>query len=501
MRDLWSESDAADISRQFGPKWGEDLALQAYCSRLLAGEKEFALPGGASLSVKGSRANVFGENAPAMWIMEAGGASPSGFVAVDLLYLRRLRELKSLADGELIEELRTHVFHSGAPVPPPETMAHALLPMKYVIYARAGAVLALAEQGDGAQVTSGELGGPAVLVPHFGPAFEAAKAAAEAYEARPQAQAVIWAGHGIVTWGDTARAAYCSLVEIVSRAEAYLDRQAPPVTYVLPATQEIDARIKITAPIVRGLLARRMTDSGQTFGRVILRPLCSPEVNGLLAGTRGKEVALMAPLAAANAAITKPFSVWVDSPDYGDPEHLRRQVSEAMDQFERSYKEYYSRNAPVNGGQARQVDSAPAVVVMPGVGALCAGTDVAASATVRDAAEATFAPRSRLTATAVSQSMPEAELFRQEHSAFARPKPNPRRCPAGSHWSPAPRERSARASPRGSCAADVRWRSATSPEKGCVVCARSTARNTASWSWSCRSMLPIRLKLRRRSER
>lgn len=425
MQNRWSESEAAQFRERYGPKWGEDLALQAYCSRLLGDEKEFALPGGANLSVKGFRRNIFGESAPAMWIMEAGGEPPAGLIAVDLPYLRRLRDLKALADRELIEELRTHVFDSGAPTPPPETLAHALLPMKYMVHAHSGVVLALAEQEDGTQIAREALGGSVIFLPYCGSAFEAAKAAAEACEAQLDAQAVIWANHGILTWGETAHAAFCSLVEIVTRAEACLNRQIPSVTYVLPTAQEIEARIKKAAPIVRGLLARRMTDSGQVLSRVILRPLSSPEVNGLLTSERGKELALMPPLVSDNAAITKPLPMWVDSPDYGDPARLRRQVSEAIDQFARNYDEYYSRNAHACSGQTTRFDSAPSVVILPGLGALCAGPDVAVSAAVRDAAEATLVPRSCIAATAAWQPLPESELFRWEYGAFGRPKAEP----------------------------------------------------------------------------
>src|ERR1039458_6984053 len=368
MQNRWSGSEATHFKERYGPKWGEDLALQAYCSRLLGDEKEFALPGATNLSVKGVRTNVFGKIVPAMWIMEAGGEPPAGLIAVDLPYLRRLRDLKALADRELIEELRTHVIDSGAPAPPPETLAHAFLPMKYMIYARSGAVLALVDQENGTQIGRGELGGSMVLVPYCGSAFEAAKAAAEACEAQPDAQAVIWANHGILTWGETASAAFYSLVEIVTRAEAYLDRRAPSITCVLPTAQEIDARIKKAAPIVRGLLARRINDFGHALSRVILRPLSSPEINGLLASECGKRLALMPPLVSDNAAITKPFPMWVDSPDYGDPERLRRQVSEAIDEFARSYDEYYSRNAGTSCGQNARRDSAPRVVIMPGLG-------------------------------------------------------------------------------------------------------------------------------------
>ncbi len=410
MQNRWTQSEAAEYQERFAPLWGEDLALQAYCAHLLATEKELALPGWASVSVKGSRSNVFGENVPALWIIEAGSDLPAA-AEVDLSYLRRLRTLNSLADAALLEELRTHVFGSGTPTPPPETLAHAFLPMKYVVHAHSSAVLAVAGHG---------LGGPAILLPGCTSAFAAAKAAAQACDVQSDAQAVIWANHGVLTWGETAREAFDALVEIVTRAEVCLDRETRPVAYVLPAAHEIEARTKIAAPVVRGLLVRRQAASGQVLGRVIVRPLGSPEVNALLAGDCGKELALMPPLALDNVAITKPHPMWVDSPGYLDPARLRGQVAHALDQFARDYEEYYSRNA-AGREPATRVDAAPRVVLLPGLGALCAGPDVRTSAAVRDAAQATFFPRSRLAPTAAGHAIPESDLFRCEYSPFLQP--------------------------------------------------------------------------------
>lgn len=415
MKNRWSQIEAAQFQEQYKPGWGEDLALQAYCSRLLAGEKEFALPGAANISVKGRRNNVFGESVPAMWMMETGIEPPASPAVGDLSYLRRLGTLTALADSELIEELRTHMFGSAAATPAPETLAHALLPMKYVLHAHSGAVLAMADQ---------EPAGSAILIPGCGSAFEAAKAAAEAWNAHRDAQAVIWAGHGILTWGETAREAFETLVDIVTRAEDCLNRLTRPVTYVLPGANEIQERIKIAAPVVRGLLARRQLASGHVLSHLIVRPLSSPEVNGLLAGECGRELALMPPLVSDNAAITKARLMWVDAPDYDDPARLRGQVAQAMDEFAHSYGEYYSRNV-AGRGRAGDCDSAPRVVILPGLGALCAGPDVWTSSAVRGAAEATFVPRSRLAPGAPGRVVPEDELFRREYSPFVRPPAAP----------------------------------------------------------------------------
>jgi NAD(P)-dependent dehydrogenase (short-subunit alcohol dehydrogenase family)/rhamnose utilization protein RhaD (predicted bifunctional aldolase and dehydrogenase) len=303
-----------------------------------------------------------------------------------------------------------------------EILLHSFLPMKYVLYAHCGAVLALAEQADGAPLLQEALGDTVALIPDYASALGSAKAAAEVCEAQPGVQAAVWANHGVLAWGETARAAFDSLAEIVRRAESYLEGHTPAITFVLPSTQEVEARIRSAAPIVRGLLAQKMTDGREALSRVILRSLSSQEIQNLLAGGCGKSVALMPPLFSVDTAITKPLPMWVDAPDYGDPARLRQQVSEAIDRYARAYDEYYSHNAATFRADSRRSDSAPRVVVMPGLGALCGGPDVATSVAVRDAIEATLIPRCRVGAGAAWRPVPESELFCREYSAFVRGK-------------------------------------------------------------------------------
>ena len=49
-----------------------------------------------------------------------------------------------------------------------------------------------------------------------------ALAVAAAYEVNPRARGMVWIKHGIMTWGETARASYDAMIEFVSRAEEFI---------------------------------------------------------------------------------------------------------------------------------------------------------------------------------------------------------------------------------------------------------------------------------------
>jgi rhamnose utilization protein RhaD (predicted bifunctional aldolase and dehydrogenase)/NAD(P)-dependent dehydrogenase (short-subunit alcohol dehydrogenase family) len=420
MRNQWSASEAARVVERFGPRWGEDLALQVYGSSLLGAEKELAAPGGGTLSLKSTRPNVLGENVPALFLMRCGQESPAEHIALDLAYLRRMRGASALTDDELFNEFRTHLFDFRSPAPPPETLAHAFLEAKFVVHARSNAVLALASGAEGRRNVAEALGEGVMVVPYARPGLELARATAEASGAAAGARAVIWAHHGLVTWGETACAAYSSLIELLTRAEEYLDRRARRPGGPAAAPQELEDRLLRIAPIVRGLIARKMCDSDQDLGRVIVRPLSDRGILELLASERGKALAQAQPLECGHLALTKPFPLWVDAPDYGDLERLRGQLRSAMEEYSRDYEAYCSRNGESGNARRGVFDSTPRVVLLPGLGALCAGPDAVSSAAVRGAAEAMLAAKARIPDVGDCPALPEPELFRLERGVFQR---------------------------------------------------------------------------------
>src|SRR5881397_2882091 len=213
MRSRWSDEEAAACVARYGARWGEELALRTYTSRLLGAEDRLVLHGGGNTSVKGTFTNRLGETISAIYVKASGHdlatLEPEGLPGLDLGYLRKLRVLDTLDDEAMANELRTHLFDARSATPSLETLVHAFLPEKFVDHTHADAILALTNQAGGERLVRDALGDEVTVLGYVHPGM-------------------VWVRHGLMTWGPTARAAYEAMIELVTRAETYLARRAAP---------------------------------------------------------------------------------------------------------------------------------------------------------------------------------------------------------------------------------------------------------------------------------
>ena len=240
MENRWSENKANEFLSRYGPKWGEDLALRTYSSRLLGAETSLVLHGGGNTSVKATHTNLLGEQVPAIFVKASGFdmalIEPEGHSGLDLEYLLKLRKLPGLSNPQMVNEFRTHLFDCSSSTPSIETLVHAFLPKKFIDHTHADAVLALTNQLDGEKIIREALGERIIILKYVKPGFKLAKAAAEAFDAHPNAIGMVWMHHGLATWGDTAHESYSIMIELVTRAEQYLNHHTTRPLKVLFST-------------------------------------------------------------------------------------------------------------------------------------------------------------------------------------------------------------------------------------------------------------------------
>src|SRR2546428_8156396 len=105
MRSRWSDEEAAAVVARYGARWGEELALRTYTSRLLGAEDRLVLHGGGNTSGKGTFTNRLGEGVPAVYVKASGHhpatPEPQGLPRLDLPSLRKLRGL-AVPDDEAL---------------------------------------------------------------------------------------------------------------------------------------------------------------------------------------------------------------------------------------------------------------------------------------------------------------------------------------------------------------------------------------------------------------
>lgn len=428
MQNRWRENEATQFIANYAGRWGQDLALRTYASRLLGAEEALVLHGGGNTSVKGTYTNILGERIPAIYVKASGhdmaAIEPAGHPGLDLAHLRKLRALPELSDELMLQEFRAHLLDPRAPNPSLETLAHAFLPAKYIDHTHADAILALTNQVHGDKLVKQALGDEVIVLEYVRPGFQLAKAAAAAFDRNPGAKAMVWLRHGLVTWGETARESYDAMIELVTRAEEFLAKRAakPLVVKVSTPLATAQERLPRVAPILRGLLAQPSGNADQPFLRVVLQPLISREVLDFVDSERGRAVALTPPLTSDHLIRTKAWPLWIDAPAYDDPERLREQISRAIQDYAAAYDAYVERHAARLPGSLTRFDSLPRVVLMPGLGAVSAGKDVAAARIARDITAHTLAVKAQVAAMGSYGGLPEAELFDMEYQSFQHAK-------------------------------------------------------------------------------
>lgn len=428
MESRWSEEEAAKFVADYGAKWGEELALRTYSSRLIGLEEEVVLHGGGNASVKGVCRNAWGEEIPAIYVKGSGCdlaiITPQEYAPLDLGYLRRLRTLASLSDDRMANEFRTHVLDCHSPSPSIETLAHAFLPAKYVDHTHADAILALTNQESGEDWVRDALGEKVVILPYVRPGFELAREAIKALEAFPEATGMVWMHHGLVTWGETARESYERTIELVTAADRYLERKAKHPLSIKASTsiETANGRLERVAPIVRGLLAQPTGDENQPWRRMVLNALINRDVLNFVDSEQGKRLAISPPLTTDHLIRTKSLPMWVDSPEFSDLEKLRDQISKAIAGYVAAYDAYFERHSAGLAPGVPRRDPYPRVILMPGLGALCAGRNSRASRIARDITAHTLAVKAKVAAMGEYQGLDECHLFNMEYHMFQHAK-------------------------------------------------------------------------------
>src|SRR5437899_2332912 len=356
MNNRWSDAEARQFSDRYAPRWGDALALRVYTSRLIGAEPDLVMHGGGNTSVKMQKHNLLGERVEVLCVKGSGwdldSIEPQGFPAIELSWLRRLRKLEALSDEEMVNQLRTHLFDANAPNPSVETLLHAFLPHAFIDHTHADAILALTNQPDCARLIREALGDRVVVVPYVMPGFRLAKLAAEMFEGKPDAEAMVLLKHGLFTFGADARESYERMIEYVDRAESFLRARlrgrAALGTGAGDATSSQERMGRI-GPILRGLLATASGNPDQPHRRVILEHRATPELLALIASPQCASLAARGPLTPDHVIRTKAKPLFVPEPSLDDPEGLKGQLAKAIDAYRAGYDAYFAEQVRAKG--------------------------------------------------------------------------------------------------------------------------------------------------------
>ena len=342
-----------------------------------------------------------------------GAIDPSGFAAVKLTPLRKLRALDDLSDEDMVRVQRAYLIDPLAPDPSVEFLLHAFMPHKYVDHTHANAVLALIDQPNGAELAREVYGDRLGFVPYIRPGFGLARKAADVLDAKPEVEGLILDKHGIFTFGSSAREAYERMIEMVTLAEDRLKRGRKAVFKA--AALKAMAPLAEVAPILRGACSLPDDKIEGAWRRLVLEFRGGDALRNFV---DGKEVARYARAGVAtpdHVIRTKPWPLIVPAPEAGKLDDFKSTARRAAQDFIASYTAYFERNVARLGQSRVMLDPLPRVILVPGLGLFGLGRSKADAKIAADIAEAAVAVIIDAEAAGEFRSIGEFDMFECEY--------------------------------------------------------------------------------------
>ncbi len=369
MQSLYNDTDAAQCKTA--------LELRAYTSRLLGARDDLVLAGGGNTSVKLETTDVFGDVVRILWVKGSGHAlktiTPAGFAPVRMDHLLRLSMLERLSDTEMMRQYRLALLDPDAPFPSVEAILHAILPAQWVDHTHADALETIMNTPSGDDRVRELYGKAVVYVPYVKPGFDLALACKRCYmdQASETTVGMVLQHHGLFTWGDTARESYERMIDLVTRAEAYLEARGAWSlnTPALESSSNPMASASSSKPMASASSSKPMVlDIAQlrhAISGVAGRPMIVSKLEDALCTLFSRRDNL-AELAARGPATVDHVSWTKHRPLIGRDVHA----------YAEAYRAYFNRHAAETQAALTMLDPAPRVVIDPQLGVLTAGRTV-----------------------------------------------------------------------------------------------------------------------------
>ena len=348
MKSLWTNKEAKLFRKN-------DLSLRVYSSRLLGRNPELVLHGGGNTSVKGNYKNIFGESIETLFIKGSGwdliSIEEHGFAPVDLHYLLKLAELKTLTDSQMIVEQQLATLNPSAPNPSVEAILHALIPFKFVDHTHADALLTISNTPNGRKFINEIYGREILVVPYVMPGFILAKKIANMTKNIhwETLHGMILLNHGVFSFSNNAKESYERMIDIVTKAERFLKK-----ANVWQKFNKSNSKADLLT------LARIRKKASEITGKACIAILNdSSEAVGFSKMKVARELSVKGTLTPDHVIRTKPFA-WIINDD----------LDMSAGNFVNRYKQYFQKHN-VNG--ITKLDNGPKWALWPEYGTICFG--------------------------------------------------------------------------------------------------------------------------------
>lgn len=378
LPNLWDEARAATL---------DEPGLLLYRSNLLGSDKRITNFGGGNTSAKVEMTDPLTKQmVPVLWVKGSGGDIGSmkldGFAT---LYMEKLEHLKTLYRGlahedEMVDLLNHCTFNLNTRAASIDTPLHGFVPHRHVDHVHADAVIAIAASASAERLVKEIYGDEIGFLPWQRPGFDLGLKLGQMAKDNPHFVGVVLGGHGLFTWGPTAKSCYETTLRIIQKAQDWLDRTntAPAfggaaVTALPEANRTAVARTLM--PLIRGRIGKAERKVGHFTD--------SPEVLDFVNSRRLRDLAALGTSCPDHFLRTKIRPLVLDfDPAKGDVDALVAGLDGAIAAYAADYAAYYERCKRPNSPAMR--DPNAVIYLVPGVGMLSYAKD---KATARIASE------------------------------------------------------------------------------------------------------------------
>jgi rhamnulose-1-phosphate aldolase/alcohol dehydrogenase len=369
LPDKWDDQTASGMS---------EPELLLYRSNRLGSDLRITNFGGGNTSAKVTQKDpLSGKDVRVLWVKGSGGDLGSmkedGFAT---LYLDKLESLKGLYRGiEHEDEMAGYLPHCTFGLNPRaasiDTPLHAFIPKAHVDHMHPDAVIAIAASSDSERLTQEIFGGAVGWLPWQRPGFDLGLKLEAMAKSRPALEGIVLAGHGLFSWGDTAKECYQQTLRIVQKAADYLASQGKPEPFGQPvakalAAAEKDAFLVGLVPLLRGKLSKGVPK--------VMHFTDAPEVMELVNASRAEALAAAGTSCPDHFLRTKIWPLFLPfDPATETVDAAAGRLDGLLEGYRRRYEAYYERCRRPASPAMR--DPYPVIVLVPGVGLISFARD------------------------------------------------------------------------------------------------------------------------------
>ena len=359
VQNLWDEESAPEK---------DSLQELRYRSNLLGTDRRVCNWGGGNTSFKTIGQDFKGNNVEILWVKGSGSdlatMNESNFTGLVLPDMLELKEREKMTDKEMVGYLEHCMISKTHPRASIETLLHAFLPYKHVDHTHPDAIISICCAPNGQEIAQEIWGDSYVWIPYIRPGFTLSKMIANKVAANPNVQLVLMEKHGLVVWGDSAKESYDRTIEVISQAEAYIDRQIK-VEQNQPMLPELErlAIVQSILPIVRGACSVKE--------QIVTNIDISDSIVDFLQRENAQALSQIGAACPDHLVHTKRVPLFINW--NGEQALLQQAVTDGITQYIEAYEAYFKQHA---SPEDVMFNPAPRVILIKGLGMITTGKDM-----------------------------------------------------------------------------------------------------------------------------